>query len=386
MYGLKEYIFLPFYSYWTGYKTAFQKSCLKILAALACWSLIGILFATQWYVQMTNAGQRITWVTTLTWALNTWGSWAVLSPVIFWLANKFRIEKTRFRRNFFIHLSAGILFSIIQFLLQAEAGQITTWANKEAIPFSVSFYNLVSKTFHLNLLTYWAIVGISHGIEYYRRSQEREKKAAQLESQLISAQLRALKAQIHPHFLFNTLNVISELIFIEPESAERMIARLGEFLRITLENTFADEVRLEQELSFLSKYIEIEKIRFGDRLEIEINVEAESMNAAVPTLMLQPLVENAVHHGITILPGTGRIEINIERKNEKLCLEIKDNGPGIENSVQIKNKEGIGLSNTRSRLDQLYGGNYNFEIYNPAEGGTCVSLQIPFRILQNEKQ
>ncbi|MDQ3323690.1 MAG: histidine kinase [Acidobacteriota bacterium] len=227
-------------------------------------------------------------------------------------------------------------------------------------------------------MTYAAIVGISHAAFYYRRYHERS-------AQLARAHLQTLQMQLQPHFLFNTLNTISELVHRDPQAADRTIARLGDLLRLALETEHLPEVSLRQELEFLGKYLEIEKTRFHDRLTVDFAVEAETLDACLPSMILQPLLENALRHGIATRPGAGIIGIRAERFDGMLQLKISDNGGGIADAGAGNLREGIGLSNTRARLRQLYGTRQTLILHNSESGGLEVILQIPFRAKPGEK-
>jgi sensor histidine kinase YesM len=201
----------------------------------------------------------------------------------------------------------------------------------------------------------------------------------QLEGQLSQAQLQALKMQLHPHFLFNTLHSISALLNKDKEAARQMIARLGDFLRLTLENSGAQEVTLQQEIEFLVCYLEIQRIRFQDRLTTSLDVEAEALDAQVPNLILQPIVENAIRHGISQRSTPGRIEIQAKHRNGVLRIQVRDNGPGlpVNRSHEKLFQKGLGLANTQTRLERLYGGEHRFELTNDPAGGLIVTLEIP---------
>ncbi len=185
--------------------------------------------------------------------------------------------------------------------------------------------------------------------------------------------------QLHPHFLFNTLHAIWTLMHKDVETADRMLARLSDLLRITLENSGMQEVPLKQELAFLEPYLEIEQTRFGDRLSVQLDVEPDTLDALVPNLLLQPLVENAIRHGIAPRAAGGRIRISAKRENAKLRVQVRDNGAGIPESEREVLKEGVGLTNTRARLQQLYGAGHRLELHNAVDGGLEVTLELPFR-------
>jgi two-component system LytT family sensor kinase len=354
---------------------------LSWLSIFGCFTLVGLMFAGQWYVGYTANGYPVTWLQVGTWALTEWWLWALLSPFILWCSHRFYIDRRTRRRTIPIHLALGLGFSFMQIVLHAAVEQWTTWAWEpgEHMNFGSSIYYLSTKKFHLNLLTYFVIVGVSHAVEYYRRYQERERLAAQLEAQLSRAQLLALKMQLHPHFLFNTLNTISALIHRDPRAADRMVARLGDLLRLTLDNHGVEEVPLKEELEFLEKYLEIEQTRFHDRLSVRMDIDPESLDARLPNLLLQPLVENAIRHGIAARPGAGRIEIHARCYNGALQLAVRDNGTGLPADWQTTGQIGVGLANTRARLAQLYGPRHSFTLANVPGGGLEVAIVIPFR-------
>jgi len=233
--------------------------------------------------------------------------------------------------------------------------------------------------FHTNLIVYAAVVLAWHALNYYHERREREIQAAALAAQLAQAQLQTLKMQLQPHFLFNTLNSISALNHEDPRAANRMIARLSELLRLTLENDGAQQVSLLQELDFLKRYLEIQQVRFGDRLNVRFDVTPETLEARVPNLLLQPLVENAIQHGIAPFAVRGEINIQASRENGLLCLRVTDNGPGLPGAKPTGAPEGVGLANTRARLQQIYSNAHRFELRNGTEQGAVAEVRIPFQ-------
>jgi sensor histidine kinase YesM len=218
-----------------------------------------------------------------------------------------------------------------------------------------------------------------HAYLYYRSYQAAMLLKVQVEGQLSQAQLQALKMQLQPHFLFNTLHSISALLNKDKEAARKMIARLGDFLRLTLENSGAQEVTLQKEIEFLTCYLEIQRVRFQDRLTTSLDVEAEALDTQVPNLILQPIVENAIRHGISQRSTPGLIEIQAKRQNGVLRIRVRDNGPGlpVNRSHEKLFQKGLGLANTQTRLLRLYGGGHRFELANDPGGGLVVTLEIP---------
>jgi len=217
-----------------------------------------------------------------------------------------------------------------------------------------------------------------HAFDYYQKFRERELRSLELEKHLAEAKLEALQMQLNPHFLFNTLHGISALMHKDVETADRILSRLSDLLRRTLENTGTQEVPLKQELDFLERYLEIERTRFGDRLTVRMYIDPDTLEAQVPNLVLQPLVENAIRHGIEPHAKPGIIELRAQRKNGMLQLQVQDNGAGLPGGQPIE--EGIGLSNTRARLQQLYGSAHQFRLHNLTSGGLVVSITIPCRM------
>jgi sensor histidine kinase YesM len=224
------------------------------------------------------------------------------------------------------------------------------------------------------------MLGVAHALNYHRLSRERALRTSQLEARLAQAQLQLLKMQLHPHFLFNTLNSISALIHHDVELADRMVARLGDLLRLALQHFGAEEVPLRQELEFVLSYLEIEQARLGPRLRFQLDVEEGAAEALVPTFLLQPLVENAIRHGVAARPLGGRVEVRARREASRLSLEVRDTGPG---PAPGEPAEGVGLSNTRARLGRLYGEEYQFELAGGPGGGAVVRVVIPFRVGAN---
>jgi LytS/YehU family sensor histidine kinase len=234
--------------------------------------------------------------------------------------------------------------------------------------------------FPANIVYYWLLVGVGHGLEYYRRLGQREAQNERLRRRLTQAELHLLKSQLQPHFLFNTLHAISALMHRDVKAADRMLARLSQLLRVALDYTGTQEVSLEEELDFLEPYVEIEQVRLGDRLSLELDIQPQVLDARVPHMILQPLVENAIRHGIAPRATPGRIRIRAHGRRDMLDLEVWDDGAGKTNGKRNGSSGGgLGLANTRARLEQLYGDNFIFEPANDPAGGFRVAISIPFR-------
>ena len=343
-----------------------------------CWTMYGLFFASQEIEQQFYNQRPVLWKQSLAIWLVCGYVWAVLTPAILYLSERFRIEVGNWARGVLIHLPASIVFSLLQMGIYFVIFRLAGLPDEQK-PFPASFSNLFIIEFHFGVLTYWVILGIKHALDYYRKYRERELLASRLEAQLAQAELQVLKMQLHPHFLFNTLHAISALMHRDAEAADRMIARLSDLLRITLENAGVEEVSLKQELELLGRYLEIEQTRFQDRLTVEMKIEPETLDARVPNLILQPLVENAIKHGIAPRSAPGLVEIRARRENGTLQLRVRDDGAGLPTDSPDALKEGVGLANTRARLQQLYGTKHRFELGNAPGGGLVVSMTIPFR-------
>jgi len=343
------------------------------------WTIIGLVFSAQWYFGAFRSDDPVPWSRAL-YVQMSWGYlWALATPIILWLARRFPIDKQRWVRNSLMHLLTstllafvtGIIGHIIFYLNYGRAAH-RPYLFQNSLRFAVSNYSE-------GLGTYLLVTLLAYAYNYYERFRQGELRASQLEAQLSQAQLQALKMQLHPHFLFNTLHSISALLHKDTEAARKMISRLGDFLRLTLENSGTQEVTLEQEMEFLRCYLEIERIRFQDRLTTHVQVDAEALDTHVPNLILQPIVENAIRHGIATRSTPGEIEIHAKQANGFLRIQVRDNGPGLPKNRNADSlfKKGLGLSNTLSRLERLYGEKHRFEIANDPRGGLAVTLEIP---------
>ncbi|HVF48500.1 MAG TPA: histidine kinase [Pyrinomonadaceae bacterium] len=343
------------------------------------WMLAALIFSSQLYFFQLPTKDPISWLEAARSQFISPTLWALATPLALWLAGRFPIEQQHWRRRVPLHVLFGLLFAVVIVgIAQIIYYFIFAWGQRPYNPMGTLrtiIYNL-SGDFGF----YALIILLSHVFDYYRRYREGQLTAAQLQTQLAQAQLQALKMQLHPHFLFNTLHSISALLYKDTDAADKMIARLGDFLRLTLENAGTQEVTLQQELEFLKCYLEIERIRFQDRLVTRLDIDPATLDTPVPNLILQPIVENAIRHGIAPRSTMGRLDILAERIGGMLRIEIKDNGPGLPtypNGIR-QFKEGLGLANTRARLEQLYGTEHRFELANDPVGGLVVTLEIPY--------
>jgi signal transduction histidine kinase len=309
--------------------------------------------------------------------LGYWYSWAILAPAVLWLSRWAPLERTSWRRAL-VHIPGVFVATLLHVGLTVASHTAVVWfAGQEQRSWLFEAQRMFFNNFDWEMMTYWAIVGLSHALRYYSEAQDRALRESQLETHLVEAQLQALQRQLQPHFLFNTLNTISALMHRDVNAADNMIARLGDLLRISLNTVGVQEVPLKHELDFLRKYLEIEQTRFRDRLTVVFDVQPDTLDALVPNLVLQPLVENSIKHGIGPRPTPGQIEIRSRRAGNLLELEVRDNGVGLSAARLTDFNRGVGLTNTRSRLQHLYGLSHRFEFRQPPGGGLLVLIVIP---------
>lgn len=319
-----------------------------------------------------------------------------LTPFVFDLANRYQLHRNNWARNSLILLAGGLVFTVIQVAVRG-ASPYASWDphlrhwvsavwDAQAHRFKIQWF-MYKQLFLGNLVddvitVYLPIVLAAHVASYYQRFRERELRTSQLQAQLEKARLQSLKSQLQPHFLFNTLNSISALMLTNVEAADRMITRLGDLLRISLETAGTQMTTLSRELEFVSCYIEIEKVRFEERLKVTINVAPETLDASVPHLLLQPLVDNAIKHGISRMVSGGEIRISATQDDVDLHLEVRDNGPGFRDAVPSLSG-GVGLRVTRERLETIYGQDQSVQLLSLPEGGVAARVCIPLRNVED---
>lgn len=340
------------------------------------WAFVGVLFVVPRIAQALADAQGIPW-SRVTSDLLSWGIWGLLLPPIWWLSQRFPWRRDKLLHWFPIHLAAGLAISaVFVVLLEVKDGIVAALFDGGAFKPLADLPGYLYGGFELFLLPYFAIVASIHAFGTLKRRRRRELNVSRLETRLVQANLEVLKMQIRPHFLFNTLNAISALMHRDVDAADRMIVLLSDLLRMSLVDDQRHLVTLEDELEFLNRYLAIEKIRFRDRLEVEIDVGPGCLAAQVPRLILQPLVENSIRHGIAMRSAAGTVAIRGQRRGDRLALVVWDDGPGIPDGAV--RREGVGLTNTRARLQQIYGGDHRFELVNAEAGGLEVRLEIPF--------
>jgi two-component system LytT family sensor kinase len=350
----------------------------KWVGIWAVWTLFALFFASQFALGTPNP---IAFWRILMWQLVSGYIWFGISPVILLIAKRFPFDDGKWKTSLPVHLVACGVIAMGQLLIDAFVlSQLGYPPGREFATFFDRYLWFVRVNVHLSVLIYMGVVGTWSAYNYYQRYRERELQASQLEARLAQSRLQVLKMQLHPHFLFNTLNAISELIYKDPESADRMLTDLSDLLRLSFENLEVQEIPLKQELEFLEKYLEIEQMRFHDRLSVNMHISPETLAASVPNMILQPLVENAIKHGIAPRSSGGRVDINAVRSNGHLQIEVTDDGLGVPFGDLDNLPEGVGLSNTRRRLKHLYGDKHRFDLKKLEKGGLGVHLEIPFRL------
>ncbi|MGH9933200.1 MAG: sensor histidine kinase [Pyrinomonadaceae bacterium] len=352
----------------------------RLAAIWGIWTFIGLVFTLQSYFTSYRS-ERPMLFTESVYIQMTWSYlWALATPLVLWAAARLPIERSNWIRSALLHIPISIVLSVVL----TAMGRVLIWlyfGYRIGKPLTFeSITNFVVGNFSEGIGIYLLIALTSYAYSYYRRYREGLVRTLQLEAQLSQAQLQALKMQLHPHFLFNTLHSISALLSKDVDSARKMISRLGDFLRLTLENSGSQEVTLQQEMEFLSCYLEIERIRFQNRLVTRMDLGEKTLDAKVPNLILQPIVENAIRHGIAPRSTPGLLEIEAKQLGGMLRIQVRDNGPGLPDHRTPQNqfKKGLGLANTETRLKRLYGADHLFDLSNDPAGGLIVTLEIPF--------
>src|SRR6201987_820112 len=327
------------------------------IVILCAWTIVGLLFAVRRLVVVKVQGTHVSWVIVGAPEFVYWYVWAAYTPLVIGLAKRFPLTGPRFVPHIAIHTITSFLMdplgSVTEYFLSRgllrSVFRITDPGVLRLLPtFTVS---VLSMTF-TGVLTYWLVLGLYQSIHFYQAAMERQTRAAQLEAQLSHAELENLKNQLHPHFFFNSLHTIGVLMQEDVDAASRLLVRLRDLLRMALEQR-ENEITLQSELEFVGKYLEIEQTRFHDRLKVHMDVPPDLLGVYVPSLALQPLVENAIKHGISVDSAAGRLEIAAQRNNGRVSLHVRDDGPGPSSGSRLR--FGVGLNNVQSRLKQLYG-------------------------------
>ena len=350
---------------------------------LAAATFVALIYSARNLVSSVSAGRPVDWVRLVGFEFLYWYIWAALAPLILWFAGRFQLGLGNWRRVVAKLLALGLLIAPAQAALETAIALSIEFARHGMTEELVARRQTVGRVILIesfsNVIIYFLIVSGHYAYDYYRKYREREARAWELEGRLAQAELHNLKSQLQPHFLFNTLHTISVLMMRDTNAANGMLIRLSDLLRLSLDSVGTQEVALKKELEFLRGYLEIEQTRFQDRLVVRLDIDPATLDARVPSLILQPLVENSIRHGIARQPRGGFIEIRSALGRGELTLEVLDNGPGLSAAGPKLSPQGVGLSNTRARLQQLYGARQKMEFITPAGGGLLVRLVLPFK-------
>jgi two-component system, LytTR family, sensor kinase len=346
------------------------------------WTWLAFFFATKDYFGRRSMDMEVNWTKALWWKAMEWYGWALLSVIIFWICKTFYDPRKNWWRYIGIHILCGTLISLAHVGICSVGAIIEGKVNETGHNWSHLVQIVFINHFHFDWFVYAAIVSVWHAMDSYRRFRDREVQAVALEARLARSQLQMLKTQLQPHFLFNTLHGISALNHEDPKGANKMLARLSSLLRLTLEQDSVQEVPLEKELEFLGHYLEIEKVRLGERLTVKMEIAPDTLEASVPNLLLQPIVENSIRHAIAPFTAPGQIWIRSRREKGALYLIVQDTGPGLTGQPL---ELGVGLTNTQERLRQLYGDKAGLDLTNREGGGLVVTVFLPFRANQSSE-
>lgn len=393
-----------------------------LLVSLGIATLLAAIQASQFILGAASFGRTVPWKAVVPGVLAESWLWAFLVPLVFAVSRRFPLHPGRWMSSIAAHVVVALLVAAVYSTALATVGTLLPdryhflfskgvrppppegprdgsreglsnpppdrrppdepWGRRRPIPTFPERVRLTLLTgIHFHLATYAVIVGVWHWLAQQGRLRERERQAQELSRQLAEARLQALRMQLNPHFLFNTLNAIATLVHRDARTADEMIACLSDFLRLTLNAPNASEVPLQKELEFARCYLDIEKVRFGDRLVILEDIAPNCLNIAVPALVLQPLLENAIRHGIERQPERGEIRLDARRDGDRMLLRVADTGPGL--APRPESRPGIGLANTRARLRELHGDLASLEFVEAETGGLRVEVRLPWRSLSD---
>ena len=354
-----------------------------ILAGL--FFIVTLFFSTSnfFYYRLSNVQYRLSlWQDFLLYAVR-WLPWAVCAPAAIWLARRFPLRGRRWPVHLAVLIPGGLALSVLESFISFGfynllLEPIVNLPPSEG-PYLKDFWLTNLNYLHNNIVTFLVVLVSVWGLDYLRMYRERELAASRFETELARANLQILKSQVNPHFLFNTLHMISTIVYQDPGLADRMISRLSDLLRATLEQPDAQKIPLKNELDVLALYLDIMKARFGDRLAVEYDIAPETLSALIPSFSLQPLVENAIKHGIMPRNEGGTVMIAASRDNGRLVVRVSDDGLGLKDDPKTLLDKGVGLKNIKSRLQSLYGSDCAFCFQNRSEGGVQIAFDIPFQ-------
>ena len=354
----------------------FLRRWLRVWAiAFVLWTILAFLSAAGAHVYTASMGSPESWAQLLAWNITISFVWSLLTPPIYALSRRFTFGRDNWPTMLPLHLACSIALTFVGAAVIVWLEPSVTWTPEAHVPFLA---HVLSRVF-MDFQRYWYILLITQAIDFYQKYRERELQSSQLEAQLAHAQLEMLKIQLEPHFLFNTLNSIAALARNDGPAAEHMTLQLADLLRFSLDAMGVHEVPLSRELTMLQKYIDIQQTRFQDRLQVAMDIAPNTLSALVPNMILQPLVENAIRHGIGPRRAPGHIRISTRQVFDELWMEISDDGLGLTCFGGVVPSEGVGLRNTRARLQQLYNHDHRLTLEDAPGGGCVVKIHIPFR-------
>ena len=357
---------------------------------IAVWTFLTFYYAALSYKWRRDNGSPTPFINTLIFPSVEYSIATVFTPVVYWLARRYPVETGNWRKSVPLHIVGLAIYAFVHATLRVLLYPPRNPAGAVMAPTLWTVWQLfLSNTYDDGTTMYVPILVIAQMIAYHQKYRDRELRAAQLEGELVQAQLHALKTQLQPHFLFNTLHSISALMHLDVHAADQMMSRLSDLLRLSLDTANVQECSLKRELEFLGAYLEIEQTRFSDRLSISMQVDPETYDAQVPYMIMQPLAENAIRHGVSRLPSRGQVEVRARRENEVLLLSVRDNGPGFDFPPRQEGTNlGTGLRNTLRRLEGLYGERFAFSVKRMAPGvEVCITLpfvKCDLRVIDDE--
>ncbi|SPE31443.1 Signal transduction histidine kinase, LytS [Candidatus Sulfopaludibacter sp. SbA3] len=343
-------------------RSAKMQRALLPLGLLLLWTAVGLLFAT--------AGGGVAH------GLALWYIWGLLAWAMVLVDRRLPVPQERLGVRALCHVPLSLVFALVYLCLSLQV-DAAFFQGAPRPPHWGLLYAIRRGGVQWSLPNYWLILGAYFAFNYHREGQERRRRAEHMESLLTEARLSALRAQLHPHFLFNALNTVSAYVETDPQRARAMLGHVGDLLRFSLDSEDRREVSLREEMEALNHYLAIQSARFASRLRVQVEIPPELLDARVPGLVLQPLVENAITQGLAGLPDGGEIRVSAWEHEDELALRVADNGAGLRNGWSLDQDAGIGLSNTRNRLAETYGLTHHFSITTGAGGGVVVEIRIP---------
>lgn len=353
-----------------------------VLVVLAVWAGLGVFMGVQFYVNGTFAGKSVALWPAIGFSVRRYLIYALLTFPVLWLCRRFPFTSARVIPTLGAHLAGFSGFVVLYSALRTLSGSAVDRATLEPLPISFeTAVTVLRSTWFEQLTMYLTIVIAALALQYHRAARQREIEEAELKRQMVEYELQVLKLQLHPHFLFNAMNGIATLIAREPRTAREMLIRLSDLLRTALSRSAENEVALRDEIEFVKAYLELERMRFGERLKVELAIDPASLEARVPNMIIQPLVENAIEYGIARMRAGGTLGLATQCVDDRLRILIVNDGPSptAADAEARRSRSGIGMSNARSRLGRLYGDAFRLRLEEREQGGATLFLEVPRR-------